>query len=110
MACRLLEHEKDFKHTRLAPTKAELDEMNLGVSGEDVSVRVGVKEKTGRKDAVIAGVPDTFVSTEPSPMYFEMKEKEEEIANIMAMSNPSSRGGSRPGTKGKKRPASKGKA
>ena len=50
--------------------------MNLGVSGEDVSVRVGVKEKPGRKDAVIAGVPDTFVSTEPSPLYFEMKEKE----------------------------------
>lgn len=106
-----LGQEKDFKHSRLAPTGKELDEMHLGVPGEAVAVRVGVKDKPGRKDAVVDGVPDTFVSTEPSPMYFEMKQKEEEMAKVMALSNPSSRGGSRPGTKGKKsRPGSKGKA
>jgi hypothetical protein len=100
-----LEHETDMKHTRLAPTKEELD--LLPVPSSDVAVRVPVPGDRLRGNAVVAGLPDTYIDTQESPMAQEMKEKEEEMARMLSLSNPNSRGGSRPGTDG--RPRSKGK-
>ena len=104
-----LEHDYSMEHTRLAPTKEELD--ILPVPSSDVAVRVPVARDRARADAVVGGVSDTFIATEQSDLAREIKEKEDEMARMLSLSNPNSRGGSRPGTKDAKgRPRSQGKS
>ena len=97
-----LDQEHSMEFTRLAPTKEELELLPVGSS--EVAVRVPVAKDRTRLDAVVDGVPDTYISTQESELTREMREKEEEMAKMLSLSNPNSRSGTRgrPRSQGKR--------
>ena len=96
-----LDKDTNMNYTRLAPTAEELG--LLPVPSGEVALRMPVTRDQYRHDHVVDGVPDTFVATQPSALAAELIEKEEEMARMLSLSNPTSRNSSRPGTKGKPR-------